>query len=167
MIRDRVSDDGAACLDLLLRVHARDGYPLHLPPERVAGFFMTQADVAAWVVELDGRVVGHVALRRGPDDPTLVAVHRALGVPQQELLMVSRLFVDPDVRRAGVGRALLRHATAHASAMGRRAVLDVGQTLSTAVALYESEGWVRVDDLHLELDTGDTLDLWVYVSPSL
>lgn len=166
LIRDRTTADGAACLELLLQVHARDRYPLHLPADDVEGFFVSPAEVAAWVVERRGRIVGHVALHWEPDDPTLVAAHRALGLPVQQLVMVSRLFVAPDVRRAGVGRALLGHATASAQSLGRRAVLDVGQTLSAAVALYESAGWVRVDELHLELPAGTTLDLWVYVSPA-
>ena len=166
LIRDKADADGPACLDLLLRVHARDGYPLHLPPEDVEGFFATEAEVAAWVAEHEGRIVGHVALHWGPYDPTLVAVHRTIGLPVRELFMVSRLFVAPDVRRAGVGRALLGHATANAQSLGRRAVLDVGQTLSAAVALYESQGWMRVDGLHLKLSADKTLDLWVYVSPN-
>lgn len=165
LIRDKVTADGPACLDLLLRVHARDGYPLHLPAESVNDFFVAEAEVVGWVAEQEGRIVGHVALHWDPDDPTLVAAHRAVGLPVQELVMVSRLFVAPDVRRAGVGRALLGHATAEAQSLGRRAVLDVGQTLSAAVALYESEGWVRADELHLELHPDTTLDLWVYVSP--
>ena len=113
----------------------------------------------------EGRVVGHVALRWAPDDPTLLAVLRTTGLPVRELLMVARLFVAPDVRRAGVARALLARVTACARSLGRRAVLDVGQTLSAAVALYESQRWVRVDELHLEPWEGTTLDLWVHVSP--
>ena len=166
LLRDKAITDGPACLALLLRVHARDGYPLHLPPESVADFFVTQAQEVAWVAVHQGQIVGHVALHWDPDDPTLAAVHQAIGLPVREQFLVSRLFVDPDVRRAGVGRALLRHATAQARTLGRRAVLDVGQTLSPAVALYESEGWERVGDLHLDLYTGDTLDLWVYASPN-
>lgn len=165
LLRGKVEADGPACLDLLLRIHARDGYPLHLPPEDVEGFFGTDAEVAAWVAEHEGRIVGHVALHWGPDDPTLVAAHRRTGLPVAELVMVARLFVAPDVRRAGLGRALLRHATAAARSLGRRAVLDVGQTLPAAVALYESQGWSRVDELHLALRGAEALDLWVYVSP--
>jgi GNAT superfamily N-acetyltransferase len=78
---------------------------------------------------------------------------------------VSRLFVAPELRRAGLGRVLLRHATRHARSLGRRAVLDVGQALSAPVALYESDGWSRVGALHLPLGPDTVLDLWVYVSP--
>jgi hypothetical protein len=65
----------------------------------------------------------------------------------------------------------LRHADAHARALGRRAVLDVEQAFPPAVAMYEAEGWHRVDELHLAVgpewgvDPDARLHLWVYVSP--
>jgi GNAT superfamily N-acetyltransferase len=165
LIRAKTDADTTACLDLLLRVHERDGYPLHLGPEDVPAFFLSGREVAAWVAELDGGIVGHVALHWTPGYPTLAAAQRATGRPAEDLLLVARLFVAPTLRGAGLGRDLLRRATGHAQSLGRRAVLDVGQTLTAAVALYESEGWRRVDDLHLALDQDTVLDLWVYVSP--
>ena len=150
-----------------MRVHQRDDYPLHLAPEDVPAYFASGHEVAAWVAESQGRVVGHVALHRAPGDPTLEAAERATGLDPQQLVMVARLFVAPDLRRAGLGRCLLRHATRHARSLGQRAVLDVGQTLHAPVALYESEGWSRVDALHLPLDEDTMLDLWVYVSPEV
>ncbi|MDP9397776.1 MAG: GNAT family N-acetyltransferase [Actinomycetota bacterium] len=166
-IRRRVDADIAACVELLLRVHRSDGYPLHLPTEDVEGFFASDSEAAAWVAEREGHLVGHVALRSTPGDPTLVAAARATGLRPHRLVMVSRLFVAPDLRRAGLGRTLLRQATGHARSLGQRAVLDVGQTLRAPVALYESEGWSRVDALHLTLDQDTVLDLWVYVSPEM
>lgn len=80
------------------------------------------------------------------------------------------LFVAPELRRSGLGRALVRHATAQAPELGRRAVLDVGQTLPAAIALYESGGWTRTGELHIPLDDLDppaVLDLRVYVSPDV
>jgi GNAT superfamily N-acetyltransferase len=165
LIRAKTEADTTACLDLLLRVHERDGYPLHIGPEDVPEFFLSGREVAAWVAELDGRIVGHVALHWTPGYPTLAVAQRASGRPAEDLLLVARLFVASDLRGTGLGRDLLRLATGHAQSLGRRAVLDVGQTLSAAVALYESEGWSRVDELHLALDQDTVLDLWVYLSP--
>lgn len=164
-IRAKTDADGPACLDLLQRVRAHDGYPLYLAPEDVEDFFVTEAEVVAWVAEHQGCVVGHVALHWEGADPTLIAAHRATGLPVDGLIMLARLFVAPSARRLGVGRALLEHATAEAQSRGRRAVLDVGQPLSAAVALYESQGWKRVGELHLALDAHTTLSVWVYVSP--
>lgn len=65
-------------------------------------------------------------------------------VEMQRLWLLNDLFVDPAVRNAGVGRALMRRAEQHARETG-----SAGLTLSTAVdnsraqALYESESYAR------------------------
>lgn len=165
LLREKTDADVAATLELLSRVHRTDGYPLHLGPDEVGSFLTSRHETAAWVAEHDGRVVGHVALHCPAEDPTIEAAGRATGLPADRLAMVSRLFVDPSLRRAGLGRTLLRHAVDGARARDLRAVLDVGQALAKPIALYESEGWERVDELHLPLDEHTILDLWVYVSP--
>jgi ribosomal protein S18 acetylase RimI-like enzyme len=54
------------------------------------------------------------------------------------------LFVEPAIRRRGVGRALLRAACEHAQACGAvRLELATARVNAPAQALYESEGWVR------------------------
>ncbi len=54
------------------------------------------------------------------------------------------LFVAPDARRLGVGRALLLAAEAHARATGHaRMDLTTARNNLRAQALYESLGWVR------------------------
>ncbi|WP_432840729.1 N-acetyltransferase family protein [Dactylosporangium sp. CA-092794] len=164
-IRPKGEADAAACLELLLRVHATDGYPMHLTAGEVPGFFTPEHEAAAWVAERDGAVVGHVALHTPPEDPTLELARDATGLPLERLALLARLFVAPELRRSGLGRVLLRHAAGQAPGLGRRAVLDVGQALRAAVALYEAEGWRRVGELHLPLDDETMLDLWVYVSP--
>lgn len=164
LIRRKAEEDESECLDLLMQVHESDGYPLYLP-EDVPAFITPEFEVAAWVAERDGRIVGHVALHRASVDPTLAAAQRATGLPPERLAVVSRLFTAPALRRAGTGRALLQHATTQAESRGQRAVLDVGQALAAPVALYESEGWERVESLTLRVDESAVLDLWVYVSP--
>ena len=167
LIRAKSEADAAACLELLLEVHREDHYPLHITAGEVPEFFRSEHEAAAWVAESgDGRIVGHVALHTPAEDPTLDAAADATGIPHDGLALLARLFVAPSMRRTGLGRTLLRHAAAQAPALGRRAVLDVGQSLHSAVALYESEGWARVGELHLPLDPDTMLDLWVYVSPA-
>lgn len=164
LVRQKTARDEAQCVDLLLQVHQADGYPLYLP-EDVPAFVTPDYEMAAWVVERAGAVVGHVALHRAAVDPTLAAAQRATGLPAERLAVVSRLFTSPSVRRVGIGRTLLRFAVQQAQHSGQRAVLDVGKTLRAPVALYESEGWQRVDSLELHVGEGPPLDLWVYVSP--
>jgi GNAT superfamily N-acetyltransferase len=164
LIRRKTEDDAEQCLNLLMQVHESDGYPMYLP-EDVPAFITPEYEITAWVAERDGRIVGHAALHQASVDPTLAAAQRATGLPAERLAVVSRLFTSPALRRAGVGRSLLRHATRQAESRGQRAVLDVGQTLNAPVALYESEGWERVDSLALRVAHDAVLDLWVYVSP--
>jgi ribosomal protein S18 acetylase RimI-like enzyme len=57
------------------------------------------------------------------------------------------LFVAEESRRAGVARALMRTAEAHARATGAaRLDLSTARTNTKAQALYESLGWQRDDE---------------------
>lgn len=74
-------------------------------------------------------------------------------VSLKRLWILNDLFVRSDVRRGGVGRALLERARQHAVETGTK-----GLVLSTAVAnkpaqtLYESAGWRRDDEfIHYHL----------------
>ena len=44
-------------------LHGRDGYPVNWP-EQPATWVAEASALGAWVVELDGRVVGHIGLRQ-------------------------------------------------------------------------------------------------------
>jgi predicted N-acetyltransferase YhbS len=164
LIRDKTDADAGPCLDLLRRVHAVDNYPLILPAD-VSRFIAPPYEVRAWVAVQEGEVLGHVALHRASVDPTFEAAQRATGLPAERLVVLSRLFVDPRLRRSGLGRSLLNTATSASRSRGQRAVLDVGQTLLGPIALYESEGWIRAEALQITAVENESLNLWVYVSP--
>lgn len=123
--------------------------------------------------EVEGALVGHVALHDALDHPTLPAAQRATGLPAGQLAVVARLMVSPAAQGRGIGRGLLATAVEGACRSGRRSVLDVVQESAAAIALYESAGWRRLEPLTLELD-GTTpeepagfppLQMWVYLSP--
>ena len=62
-------------------------------------------------------------------------------IQEAELL---RLAVDPNLRRGGHGRALLRHSEARLAAMGiQTLLLEVRVSNAPARRLYEAEGWGR------------------------
>ena len=67
-----------------------------------------------------------------------------VSVEMRRFWLLNDLFVNPDARGGGVGRALMRRAEQHARETGA-----AGLTLSTALdnvtaqALYESESYVR------------------------
>ena len=90
------------------------------------------------VAEADGQLVGFCQLY-----PTWCSVAAA------RIFVLYDLFVDPDVRRGGVGRGLMRAAQAFGRAAGAvRLDLTTARTNTRAQALYESEGWQR-DDVFL------------------
>lgn len=60
------------------------------------------------------------------------------------IFTLADLFVDPQSRRGGVGRALLDAARRHAKAAGAHHLqLETARTNTTAQRLYESTGWKR------------------------
>lgn len=169
LIRTKLAADDDACVEVMARTHAVDGYPRYWPA-KPARFLRAQGETDAWVAELDGRVVGQVALHRAEGEPVLALAQDATGLPADRFAVLARLLVHPDVRGRGVGRALVRTATERAYATGRRAVLDVLQSTTGPARLYESEGWTRLGPTSLDLSGfgyGDVppLQLWVYLAP--
>jgi GNAT superfamily N-acetyltransferase len=83
------------------------------------------------VLDLDGRVVGLVALCARPD----------------HVGYLSKLFVDAAERKRGFGRALLQGAIERGRQRGYlRLELRTRAIFTQAVALYESAGWRRGPD---------------------
>jgi GNAT superfamily N-acetyltransferase len=74
-------------------------------------------------------------------------------VSLKPLWILNDLYVRSDVRRGGVGRALLERARQHAVETGAKGlVLSTGVTNKAAQTLYESCGWRRDDEfLHYDL----------------
>jgi GNAT superfamily N-acetyltransferase len=82
-------------------------------------------DEHVWVAELDGAVVGFV------------------GYAHAE---ITWLYVHPDAQKRGVGRALLRHALAHADDFGAEGLVTVTVLDGNpARRLYASEGFRLVE----------------------
>lgn len=65
-------------------------------------------------------------------------------IEARPIYSLSDLFVSPEARRTGIGRALLLAAERHARNTGRaRLELTTARTNKTAQAVYESLGWQR------------------------
>jgi len=105
----------------------------HLDPGEVApgtGIFL----VARWF----GRPVGCGALRCLRE----AALMRQLGPRVGEL---KRMYVAPDLRGKGIGRALLARLEAEARALGlARLVLETGTRQAEALALYRRAGFTGI-----------------------
>ena len=95
-------------------------------------------DHTVHVAELDGDIVGFA--QWGPsDDPD---------VDRSTTINVFALYLDPELRGKGVGRALLDHVTHEASHDGKRlATLYVLIGNDEASAFYEKVGWEPEPDV--------------------
>ncbi len=124
IVRSRRAEDADALVAALAQVHERDAYPVRA--SRVTQDWLYDGSDVAWVAQLDGRVVGHVAL---------VRVDAAWEL--------TRYFVAVDARGSGAGRALLDVAEAWADADGVPMRLVVMQHNRDAQAVYVRRGWQR------------------------
>jgi GNAT superfamily N-acetyltransferase len=120
-------------------------------------FYGQRSDLAAARAFLDERLrrgesVVFLAVADGPEG-------RAVGFMQLypsftsvslgRLWILNDLYVDPGVRRGGVGRRLLERARDWAvETQAKGLVLSTGVTNKTAQSLYESCGWTRDDEFH-------------------
>jgi GNAT superfamily N-acetyltransferase len=91
--------------------------------------------LGVFLVARDGRqLVGGVGLR-----PILE--------PERHYAEVKRLWVRPDLRRAGIGLTLMNEIERCAKELGVTTLfLETGPAQPEAVALYESTGWTRIEN---------------------
>jgi GNAT superfamily N-acetyltransferase len=145
-IRPRTDDDVEACVAVLARVHASEGYPVDWP-DRPAAWLTGPAPLGGGVAVRGGRPAGHVGLFRGGEGDAAPGLwrrrHGGSGEPTATAV-VGRLFVDPGARGHGLGALLLDRAEREARGRGLHPVLDVVASDTAAIALYERLGWQRM-----------------------
>jgi len=89
---------------------------------------------ALFVARLDGHVVGSAQLVR----PARNNEAQAWGA------QLTHAYIAPYARGHGLARLLVRRVEEHAAAIGHRVLnLDVRDTQTTAIALFEAQGYVR------------------------
>ena len=149
-IRPRRAEDVPELAEVLLAQQSASRYPFRDPlPVPVEQFLHAEDADAAWVAEVDGRLVGHVCrlpLLSGFADAATMndACADAHGCAVRDLAWVSTLFVGLEGRRLGVGRRLLDTVVADIRDGGRRPCLEVLEAHPAALALYVSAGWRTV-----------------------
>jgi GNAT superfamily N-acetyltransferase len=124
-------------------------YPLTWPlPFPVEQFIVRDVEEQAWVAEVGGRPVGHVATARvvDHDDGIVGGWAEAAGARPDELASVSVLFVDLGLQGRGIGAALLGTAVAWCRRAGRVPVLDVAHHDGAAARFYRRRGWITVGE---------------------
>jgi GNAT superfamily N-acetyltransferase len=143
-IRRATPADAPAAADIIGGALAGYGLPFE-PDGRDADvrLFGARADHVDLVAETD----------TGPLGVASVGPHGDEGVA-----WVSKVFVAKEARGRGIGRALLAATHEAARARGyRRIGLRTRIIFREAIALYESEGYARVDDERAVLERGDVV----------
>lgn len=135
-VRPYRQEDYASVVDLVTTVLAEYGFSAHVGGvqrdlESIQHGY-GRAKAGFWVAEIDGHVVGTVAIR--PKEGTTCEL--------------KRLYVSKGARGHGVGRALYAHAEAFARDAGyERIWLDSSRKFAEARRLYEKNGFVLVEEL--------------------
>ncbi|NEC09701.1 GNAT family N-acetyltransferase [Streptomyces sp. SID7909] len=165
LVRLREDADLGAAAAVLAGVHESDGYPVEGVAEPEA-WLSPEGLLAAWVAELDGRVVGHVAVNRarhGEDVARLWGERGGAG--DAEVAVLARFFVGRDARGASAGARLMGAAEGYARAHGLPLVLEVLTKDAAAIRLYERLGWQRIGGLR-HFFAGRHFDALCFVAPS-
>lgn len=148
VIRPRIEEDIPALADVLVRVHAKDGYPVEGVADPEA-WLRSDRMLGAWVAEVDGEVVGHVMLTEpGGGDKAAQMLVRRDGLCAEDVAVLGRLFVDPTARGQRISYLLLDEAVLVAGVLKRRPTLDVMQKDAAAIAAYRRRGWVPLGNFN-------------------
>ena|SRR5947209_10553844 len=141
-IYNQAVEDGIATCDL----------SAFSPEERVDWFDAHHGRYRIWVADVDGEVVGWIAL--SPYDPK----------PCFVLTGSIATYVARDARSGGVGSTLRRHLVAQAKRLGfHTLVTRIWATNEASVALSEKFGWDRVAHLREVVSKdGEFIDCFLY-----
>lgn len=133
VVAESVDTNGAlaivhAASDELQQRYGGDGDNQHLSVDELRpprGIFL--------VARHDSHLVGGVGLRSIAD-------------PELHFAEVKRLWVRPDIRREGIGLALMNEIESRARDLGYLTLyLETGPAQPEALALYRSNGWMEID----------------------
>lgn len=142
-IRSRKTADLPPLAEILIRVHARDGYPVEGVSHPIA-WLTPSRQIAAWTALLNDRIIGQIAVKKAEHDDVAITWQEVTGRGIEELAIPARLFIDPDYRRKGAGKSLLRACREFAENEGLHIAFDVMLKDQAAITLYESEGYTKI-----------------------
>lgn len=166
VVRERTDADLPGAAANLVEVHATDGYPVEGVADPEA-WLTSSSLLRAWVGELNGRMVGHVAISRPqPDDAAATIWTSTPDGANGTIAVLGRLFVLDAARGNSLGLKLVQAATDHAHGLGLRLVLDVVTKDAAAIRLYERLGWRRIGTTQHDDGTGRLVPAVCYVSPT-
>ncbi|WP_454860420.1 N-acetyltransferase family protein [Promicromonospora soli] len=162
-IRPRREEDIPDLANVLVRVHALDGYPVEGVADPEA-WLRHPNELQSWTATEDEKPIGQVTLTRAtPEDDAARTWHELTGGDVARLAIPVRLFVDPEHRGGGAGRLLMESAAGYAQARGLAIAFDVMLKDRAAIRLYERLGAQRVADLVHQYGEGLAEPAAVYV----
>lgn len=165
-VRPRKNADIPELAQVLVRVHARDGYPVEGVADPEA-WLTPPRELAAWTALFAGSPIGHISLTRATDsDDAAILWHGATGLDIDQLAIPVRLFVDPRHRQGGAGKLLMAAAQNFASTHGLAMAFDVMLKDHDAIRLYEALGCKRIGTIDHRHSDGRIEPAAVYVGPS-
>ncbi|MGV9675438.1 GNAT family N-acetyltransferase [Nocardia sp. NPDC003482] len=164
-VRPREDSDLTELGKVLIRVHARDGYPVEGVSDPQA-WLTPPHELAAWTALIDGRPIGHIALTQASQNDDAARLwHQHTGRSLTELAVLVRLFVDPEYRRSGFGTQLMAAAYNYATSRGLAIAFDVMLKDRDAIRLYEKMGCQRIGTVTHTHSDGQAEPAAVYVAP--
>jgi GNAT superfamily N-acetyltransferase len=168
LIRHRDAADIPASARILRQVHASDGYPV----EGVAdaqSWLEPAALIQAWVAEVAGEVVGHVAIFEAQEgDPAVTLWHAQSGESAGStgaVAVLGRLFVLTTARGMSIGELLVRACMKDADRRGIQLLLDVMAKDQDAIRLYERLAWRRLGPTTHKFGAGESTAAYCYAAP--
>lgn len=173
LTRRRTDADLPALGEALLEQQAASGYPQRDPlPMSAEEFIVRTGELAAWVAEVDGRPIGHIAVLAPPAPETAAPGYahvvrtwmHAHGRTHESIGEVGVFFTATHARGTGAGRALLETALAHLHDHDLAPCLEVLPT-GAAVELYRRTGWREVAAVRPEWLADDAPDVIAMVLP--
>ncbi|MEU1347583.1 GNAT family N-acetyltransferase [Streptomyces sp. NPDC005795] len=165
VIRRRQARDLAEAAEVLTAVHETDGYPVE-GVEDPEAWLSPDGLLAAWVAELGGHVVGHVAVNNPqPGDEVARLWSEKNGAESSQVGVLARLFVASDARKGPTGKHLMDAAVSYARANKMCLVLEVLTKDAAAIRLYERLGWQRFGET-THTFAGKQFDAACFVAPA-
>ncbi|MFJ6797540.1 GNAT family N-acetyltransferase [Streptomyces sp. NPDC091268] len=120
---------------------------------------------AAWVGEVDGKIVGHVSVMRPQGEDAVSMWIERSGDDEEHVAVLARLFVLQEARQHALGAQLMRAATSWAQGQGIRLVLDVMAKDAAAIRLYQRLGWTKIGEATHPYGEGQLMDAICFAAP--
>ncbi|WP_432052076.1 N-acetyltransferase family protein [Streptomyces xiamenensis] len=162
-VRPRREEDLNEAARILVTVHEADGYPVE-GVDRPEQWLNAPGMISAWVAELDGHIVGHVAVGSATTEEVQGILHEQRK-PVDNPAFLMRLFVSPATRRRSIGERLVATAVDFAEAQGLSLILDVMAKDEAAIRLYERLGWRQIGESSHSFGDDEAVPAFWYLAP--